>query len=171
MGFTAALVCAGVLALGGAAISGAAVSPRIHRTCPKSGRHVARTHDPAAAQQLVAQGADSVLLCRYHGLNPMNRYGRLDYARRVTKRATIAYLTRGLDALKPYMGPPRVVSCALGTDAKVVAYFQYGAAREWTVNFELLGCGWVRNGRTVRGPTRLTGYVGRLTHYPGGPDS
>src|SRR6266699_2242944 len=125
MSRTAVLICAAVLALGGTTISGAAVSPRIHRTCPKSGRHVGKTHDPAAAQKLVAQGADSVLLCRDHGMNPLNRYGRLDYARRVTKRTTIAYLTRGLDALKPYTGPPRVLVCRLDTDAKVVAYFHY----------------------------------------------
>lgn len=171
MGRNAAIICAAVIGLGGATISGADVPARIHATCPKSGRHVAKTHDPAAAQELVAPGADSVLLCRYHGMNPMNRYGRLEYALRVTKRATIAYLTHRLDALKPYTGPPRVVACPLDTDAKIVAYFQYGAAREWTVNFELMGCRWVSNGRITRGPTRLTQYMGRLTHYKGGPDS
>jgi len=119
----------------------------------------------------VASGADAVLLCSYHGLNPLSRFGQLEAARRVTNRATIRFLTHEFDALPRF---PRLTTCPASWGQKLVAYFHYGRAREWTVVIEMTGCRAVSNGQAVREGLRapkLFAELYRLSHFSYRPNS
>lgn len=134
----------------------------IHRTCPKAARHTAKSHEPDADRVMVPAGARSVLLCRYRGANPIERYQDLDAARLIRRSSTVQALLRGINSSRPYSEGLR--TCHRDDGAKAVAFFHYSRVREAAVVIHLGGCTPVSNGylrregnwETVRLIVRLT---------------
>jgi hypothetical protein len=87
----------------------------------------------------VPDGARSVLLCRYRGLNPQpKRPGTLARARTVTTARIVRRLARELDALGPF--PPRARACPKDDGSEVVAFFRYARTGDDPVAVTLGGC-------------------------------
>jgi hypothetical protein len=147
----AGIATAGCFLLFAASSSGAGgpsgQSASVHETCPKVGRHAAKSHEPDANTVMIPTGARSVLLCRYHGLNPQQRYAQLDRARLVQTPTTVRGFVNKINALEPF---PVVTTCPRDDATKVVAFFRFSAAREVPIVIELSGCGGVSNGSVVR---------------------
>jgi hypothetical protein len=132
----------------------------IHRTCPRAGRHTAKSHEPDADRLMVPTGAVSVLLCRYHGLNPMERYQRLDAAALVTRGSTVRALLRGING--SFLPPEGTYFCPRDDASKAVAFFRYSNGHEAAVVIGLAGCEPVSNGHLVREADWKT--VERINH-------
>jgi hypothetical protein len=109
---------------------------------------------PSSGGALVPRGATSLLLCRYHGLNPTRTARRLARARLVTSGARIGSLTAEFDSL-PKLG--RGILCPLDDGSEIVATFRYPRARADVVDVGLTGCRVVSNGRLSRTATGPAG--------------
>jgi hypothetical protein len=113
---------------------------------------------------LAPKGATSVLLCRYHGLNPSTTAHHLERARLLTAANQVAQLTTELDALPRASG---VTHCPMDDGSELTAVFAYPRAATATVYVGLTGCRAVSRGRLVRsaaGPagTRLLARLSAL---------
>jgi hypothetical protein len=97
---------------------------------------------------MVAPGAVSVDLCRYHGLNPPALAGRLELGRTFNSVATVARLRRELDAL-PAQGNA-VFHCPMDDGSEILAIFAYAHAQYDPVTIGLSGCRLVSNGHLTR---------------------
>jgi hypothetical protein len=122
-------------------------SPTSYSSCPSSDRTVPATRLPAADSELVPAGARGVLLCRYAGLNPPAKRSSLVASKQVGKAATVAELSRQLNALPRQVG---VFSCPDDTGAMIVAYFHYRGASDDVVSVQTSGCELVSNGHVHR---------------------
>ena len=138
----AAAAVVGTLALAAAAASG--TTPV---ACPPSARQAAVSARPGAGRSLVPPGARALLLCRYSGLNAPGGAFRLEVHDLVTDQATVARLTRELDALAPATG---VYHCPSDSGADVVARFLYTTGPQDPVTVDLTGCNVVTNGHVHR---------------------
>jgi|GEM_PF-1532588 len=90
-----------------------------------------------SAGSLVRAGARSLLLCRYHGLNPAATARRLQSSRLIRARPEIAALAAGLNAL-PML--PKVVNCPFDDGSEIVATFGYPIGGDAVVQIGLTGC-------------------------------
>jgi hypothetical protein len=103
---------------------------------------------PSSRGELVPAGATSLLLCRYHGLNPAVTARRLEGMRLVTAAPRIAQLAVELDALPKL--PRGIIACPFDDGSEIVATFRYPRARADVVDVGLAGCRVVANGRLSR---------------------
>jgi hypothetical protein len=139
MGLRAVLaVCLALAALAAAGGSAAALASGCPATAP------APPEPAGMAGPLVSVQARSVLLCRYHGLDPAASAHHLLSAHLVTVRAQAASIAAAIDAL-PALS--RLVHCPMDDDSEIVATFRYASGGHTAVRIGLLGC------RTVTGPT------------------
>jgi hypothetical protein len=89
----------------------------------------------------VPQGASSLLLCRYYGLNAqLPRH--LQRERLVTSAAPIAQLTAEVNALPPL---PQGIHCPFDDGREIVTTFRYPRRGEAVVSVGLTGCRVVSN--------------------------
>ncbi len=110
--------------------------------------------NPLASTRLVPASADSLLLCRYGGLNAGPNTGRLAASVTVKAAATLARLTSGFNAL------PRQRSgfhCPMDDGSAIIATFGYANGAPDPVQVGLKGCRTVSNGRLTRTATSPTG--------------
>lgn len=115
--------------------------------CPASDRAALQNDNTEAKTSLVPDGASSLLLCRYYGVNAGASSERLAASVGVDSSAAIARLADELDALLP---PPPGIHCPFDDDSAVVAFFGYDALPPDPVRIGLKGCGIVENGLLVR---------------------
>jgi len=101
---------------------------------------------PAGGGELVPTGATSLLLCRYHGLNPAATARRLEGMRLVT--SGIAQIAAEFDSLPKL--PRGIMACPFDDGSEIVATFRYPRARADVVDVGLAGCRVVTNGRLSR---------------------
>lgn len=150
--FAAALTLAGVAGLGAAPVVFASPQ-RLSSTgglagCPAKAPISEPSSAPDLAQMLVPPGARSVVLCRYHGLNPPALAGRLELERTVSSDVTVARLRSQLDAL-PAQGNG-VVHCPMDDGSEILAIFAYAHTQPDPVEIGLSGCLLVSNGHLTR---------------------
>jgi hypothetical protein len=115
--------------------------------CPTTAPMPATGSTGSARGVLVPTGASSLLLCRYHGLNPPATAHRLERARLLTAAKQIAELTTELDALPQ---PSGVVHCPMDDGSEITATFDYPHTRSATVDVGLTGCRTVSRGKLIR---------------------
>jgi len=117
----------------------------VHKTCPKAARRTAKSHAPDAAQLLLPTGARSVLLCRYHGANPLPRYQTLARAQLVARASTVGALERHFNASQPFRDG--IFLCPRDVGEKAVAFFRYADGSEVPLVLRIGGCPTVSNGK------------------------
>lgn len=100
-----------------------------------------------AGSELVPPGAQALLLCSYHGLNPISENGRLEASRVVTASAELSWLTHSFDALPRLSG---VVQCPFDDGSTLLALFEYAQPPDDPVSVGLNGCRIVQNGQLSR---------------------
>jgi hypothetical protein len=145
-----------VAALALAATAGAGRARAASEGCAATAPATASPTHPGTGT-LVPHGANSLLLCRYRGLNPASTAHRLARARRVTATSELARLTGELDAL-PNAG--NLVHCPMDDGSEITATFSYPRAASVVVTVDLTGCRTVGNGRVTRTAASAAG--GRL---------
>ena len=96
---------------------------------------------------LVPDGAKSLRLCRYQGLNPAASEFRLTDARLITARATIARLTHEFDLLPALAA---VTNCPFDDGSAIIAIFSYPQEPSVPLKVGLNGCRVVSNGSLTR---------------------
>jgi hypothetical protein len=99
------------------------------------------------ASTMVPDGATSATACRYRGLNPPDRYGRLEVSNALTD-AQLQQLTANLNAVGPNVRPG-TMNCPYDDGQSDVVVFNYPEQPTVYVTVELLGCAIASNG-TVR---------------------
>jgi hypothetical protein len=107
-----------------------------------------------ASTRLVPASADSLLLCRYGGLNAGSNAGRLTASVTVKAAATIQRLTSNFNAL------PRQRAgfhCPMDDGSAIIATFGYANGAPDPVQFGLKGCRTVSNSRLRRTASSPTG--------------
>jgi hypothetical protein len=109
--------------------------------------------NPRASTQLVPSGADSLLLCRYGGLNAGPNAGRLAASATVKAAATIARLTSDFNALPRQ----RAVHCPMDDGSAIIATSGYANGAPDPVQVGLKGCRTVSNSRLTRTAISPTG--------------
>jgi hypothetical protein len=129
-----------------AALAATDASARAATTCPATAPTLTAPARPGSGA-LAPTGATSVLLCRYHGLNPAATAHRLSGSRLVTAKAKVSRLLTELDALPP---APRGIHCPLDDGSELTARFAYVHAAAVLVTLNLTGCRTVTNGRVSR---------------------
>jgi len=142
----ALLACAVYMATAG---SGDATSgrPTSALTCALQIPNRLVNRNSRASTRLVPVGADSLLLCRYGGLNAGPNAGRLAASVTVKAAATIARLTSEFDVL------PRQRAgfhCPMDDGSAIIASFGYANGAPDPVQVGLNGCRTVSNGRLNR---------------------
>ena len=103
--------------------------------------------NPRASTRLVPSGADSLLLCRYGGLNAGPNAGRLAASVTVKAAATTARLTSEFNAL-PRERPG--IHCPMDDGSAIIASFGYATGAPDPVQVGLKGCRTVSNSRLTR---------------------
>ena len=94
---------------------------------------------------LVPRGANSLLLCRYLGVNhPLQVVGTLAGSRTIRAVSTTAGLTRQFNALPQV--PRFIHGCPAGDGSFILAFFRYRAAPTDPVRVDIDGCRTVTNG-------------------------
>jgi hypothetical protein len=94
---------------------------------------------------LVPRGANSLLLCRYLGVNhPLRVVGTLAGSRTIQAVSTTAGLTRQFNALP--QAPRFGHGCPAGDGSFILAFFRYKAAPADPVRVDVDGCRAVTNG-------------------------
>ena len=106
---------------------------------------------PGSTFALVPPGATSLLLCRYHGLNPLSRSGKLERARTVTGASELGRLTHEFDMLPK---APKLIYCPMDDGSAILATFSYTDAPPNPVSVGLTGCQIVTNGHVTRTAAR-----------------
>lgn len=124
--------------------------------CPATQPPTTLSARAGAARTLVPQGARSLLLCSYHGLNPASTARRLEQGRLVQAAAELTRLTGELDALRQQ--PGIVFHCPLDDGSEILAIFRYPSGAPNPVSVGLTGCQIVSNG-----------HVNRTASLPPGP--
>jgi hypothetical protein len=156
---TPAVIFALIFALGftpAALADSGAVTAQFHGSaqagCPERSPAATSTASRAASGALVPKGATSLLLCRYHGLNPSATADRLERSRLIKADAEIAQLTAELDKLPASTG---VIHCPMDDGSEIAARFEYPRQSDVSVIVGLTGCRTVsRDGlaRAASGP-------------------
>jgi hypothetical protein len=137
-----ALVSVAVLA----ALAATGAPARAAAACPATAPTLTAPARPGSGA-LVPEGAISLLVCRYHGLNPAATAHRLSGSRLVTAKAEVSRLATELDALPT---APRGIHCPLDDGSELTARFAYAHAAPVLVTVGLTGCRTVTNGRISR---------------------
>jgi hypothetical protein len=109
-----------------------------------------------ASTRLVPSGADTLLLCRYGGLNAGPNTGRLAASVTVKAAATLARLTSDFNALPRQRAG---LHCPMDDGSAIIASFGYGHAAPDPVQLGLKGCRAVSNGRLTRTASSPTGHA------------
>src|SRR5580692_4698051 len=91
--------CAGALGARSDASSTEAAADRETSLCPARLPANPLSSRPGATVALVPAGATSLLLCSYHGLNPLSQSGKLARARTITGASELRTLTHEFDTL------------------------------------------------------------------------
>jgi hypothetical protein len=116
--------------------------------CPAVAPKPLSSTAPGSGGELVPTGATTLLLCRYHGLNPAATARRLEGMRLVTSGTRIAQIAVEFDSL-PRL-PRGIIACPFDDGSEIVATFRYPRARADVVDVGLAGCRVVGNGRLSR---------------------
>ncbi len=122
--------------------------------CPAGDSESILSTRAGATAEMVPDGAQQVLLCRYNGLPnppPLSVAGRPPFglvaSRLVLDQATVAGLSSQLDAIPETTG---AYSCPADFGTAIVAYFQYASGPADPVKVGLGGCEGVSNGHLDR---------------------